>query len=59
MPPPTEQTWVTPEEAAKDQGVDARTVRRWARTGRIAAKRTPGNRWRILFPVTTTEGDQP
>lgn len=56
--PPTEQTWLTPEEAAKEHGVSAITARRWAREGRVTAKRTPGGQWRILS-TTTTEGSQP
>ncbi|MEU0516678.1 helix-turn-helix domain-containing protein [Streptosporangium sp. NPDC006007] len=36
-----------PEEVAKIYRVDPKTVRRWARSGRIAATRTPGGQWRI------------
>lgn len=35
-------------EVADVFGVDAKTVGRWARTGKVAAVRTPGGHWRIL-----------
>jgi len=60
--PPSEEgsVWLTPAAYAKKYDVDARTVRRWARDGRVTATRTPGNQWRIQFPpvaaTTTTEG---
>lgn len=55
----SEQPWITPEEAAKEEGVSPRTIRRWAEQNRIPATRTPGGRWRITVTTTTTEGQQP
>ncbi|MEU8035587.1 helix-turn-helix domain-containing protein [Streptosporangium sp. NPDC049078] len=36
-----------PEEVAPMLGVSPKTVVTWARTGRIAATRTPGGQWRV------------
>ncbi len=38
--------WATPEQAAALLGTTAKTVRRWAASGRLRASRT-GRSWRI------------
>jgi len=51
-------TWVDPKTAAMAAGVAAEVVRVWCRTGRVIARRLPGERgrWRVMvdadgFPV--------
>ncbi|MER7131353.1 helix-turn-helix domain-containing protein [Streptosporangium saharense] len=36
-----------PEEVATLFGVEANTVVRWARAGRLRSTKTPGGQWRI------------
>lgn len=42
-----EDRYLKPEEAADLLRVDARTVKRWAQSGKLAGFRTPGGHWRI------------
>ncbi len=41
------ERWVSVREAARVAAVDPRTIRRWADTGRIRARRTPGGHRQI------------
>ena len=50
---PTEPRFINATEAAKLYGVDAKTVRQWARDRKIPASRTPGGRWRFDHTVLT------
>jgi excisionase family DNA binding protein len=43
-----------PEEVARLLGVNARTIKRWAESGKLpGAFRTPGGHWRV--PVSAVE----
>lgn len=43
---PAAAEWATPEQAAEILGTTPKTVRRWAASGRLRARRE-GSRWRI------------
>jgi len=53
--------WLTITQFAALVGIDRRTAQRWAREGRIRARRTRGGHWRIsevqveAQPVTISE----
>ena len=42
-----EAKYLKPQEAAELLRVDARTVKRWAQSGKLNGFRTPGGHWRI------------
>jgi len=56
-----EDRYLKPQEAAARLRVDARTVKRWAQSGRLAGFRTPGGHWRISGESVRAmqRGDQP
>lgn len=45
---PSSGSLLTPAEAASVLGVDANTLARWSRAGRLSAVRTPGGHRRYL-----------
>lgn len=46
------ERWASPKEVANRVGVDQRTVRRWAESGLVEGRVTPGGReWRIRVEV--------
>lgn len=53
-------TLLTAEQAAAQYRVNAATVRRWCRTGRVqgAYRQLPGNIWRIPAPLIFTRQDR-